>query len=108
MRPGEWAATVATRAHALGDVPRYGDQAWQSLPPSDPRFAAAVAVAAECWRDHCSHERVAADLMAAMVEQEDELRRRVREASWDVCTARDWAAYASTPTHAQLVERRAS
>ena len=91
-----------------GPVPRYGSPEWAALPEHDLRRVAAVVLAAECWRDHCSPERIAADLTAAMVEQECEIRRRVRESSWDVADGRDWAALSRVPTHAELVQRRAS
>lgn len=50
MTPHEWATAIIDRARKVGPVPRYGDPEWQRLPATDPRFVAAVAVAAECWR----------------------------------------------------------
>jgi hypothetical protein len=43
-----------------------------------------VVIAAECWRDHCSPEQVAIDLLDEMQRVEDEIAHRIREASWDV------------------------
>lgn len=98
--------------HLLGRVPkgttipRYGSDEWDTLPEQDPRRAAAVALAAECWRDHLSPGQVAIELNDAMVAAEIELRRRVRECSWDVSAAIDWDALASRPTFAELQHRR--
>lgn len=43
-------------------LPRYGSPEWELLEETDPQRLAAVIVAAECWRDHCSAERVAVEL----------------------------------------------
>jgi hypothetical protein len=100
------AARLIGRVADRGTIPKYGSSEWDALPDQDPRRAAAVVVAAEAWRDHCSPERVAADMLAEMVHVDLEIARRVREASWDVSAARDWAALAQSPTFAELCERR--
>jgi hypothetical protein len=87
-------------------VPSYGTDDWDGLADQDPRRAASVVIAAECWRDHCSPAQVALDLITAIEEQEAEIRRRIREASWDVADARDWAAQAASPSYAELQRRR--
>ena len=68
-------------------IPHYGSTTWNMLADQDPRRAAAIMVAAEAWRDHCSPERVAADLLAEMAERDDDIARRLRETSWDVHAA---------------------
>lgn len=45
---------------------------------------AAVFVAAEAWREHCSAERVAEDLRERFEAQDREVHRRLRETSYDV------------------------
>lgn len=45
---------------------------------------AAVFVAAEAWREHCSAERVAEDLRERFEAQDREIHRRLRETSYDV------------------------
>ncbi|MDQ1626408.1 MAG: hypothetical protein QOI54_152 [Actinomycetota bacterium] len=103
-----WAEARIRQACQYGDLPRYGSRQWEALQPGDQRRWAAVIVAAEAWRDHCSPERVAGDLRQQMADEDAALYRRVREASWDVAGARDWAALAKSPTHAELVARRSS
>ncbi len=50
MTPRDWSTAIIDRPAKVGSVPRYGDPEWQQLGPTDPRFVAAIAVAAECWR----------------------------------------------------------
>lgn len=100
------ARRLLSRVPAGTVVPRYGSPEWDALPDQDPRRAAAVVIAAECWRDHSSVERVAQDLLADLIDREQELRRRVREASWDVAGAADWSAIARAATFRELQQRR--
>lgn len=93
-----------------GPLPRYGDSLWRSLPWGDKRKGAALVVAAEAWRRHCSTRQVAEDLIEHLVEQDREINRRLRETSWSVAeslraTLPGWIA--STP-HAELVRRRSA
>ena len=102
-------ARIAARLDAedalrLGRV-RYGTPQWEALPAWDPRRTDAVRVAAEAWREHCSPGQVAIDLAAHLDEVEAELRRRVREASWDTAGARPWEP---SPSHAELEARRSA
>jgi len=46
------------------------------------------------------------DLRRQLAEEDAAVLRRIREASYDVAAAADWAAVASRPTHAELTERR--
>lgn len=98
--------------HLLGKVtdrstiPRYGSPEWDALPEMDPRRAASVVLAAECWRDYCSPAQVALDLLGEMEQADTELRRRIREASWAVCSGADWVALSKSPTHSELQRRR--
>lgn len=87
-------------------IQRYGSPEYDALSDQDPRRAASVVVAAEAWRDHCSPERVAEDLLAEMAYVDLEIARRVRESSWDVADAVDWAAVFRRPTFADLCDRR--
>ncbi len=101
MNPAAWVSALVARARLLGPIPAYGSPAWSALPLSDPRAVAAVAVAAECWRQECDPERIAERLRAELAaerrvdEQEDaeELARIVRD-------------LAARPTFAQLCDRR--
>lgn len=57
--------TALTRdvlARAGRPIPRFGSPEWDALPEQDLRRVAAVLIAAEAWRDHCSPDRVAEDL----------------------------------------------
>jgi hypothetical protein len=90
-------------AQAKGTV-RHGTPGWAALPPWDPRRTHATRVAADCWADHCSPGQVAIEMAAQIQEAKDELARRVREGSWDVCAADPWN---HSPSHAELTQRRA-
>jgi len=100
--------------HLLGrvpvgaDIPSYGSWAWSVLPDQDPRRAASVIVAAECWRDHRSPQRVAADLRRQLAEEDAAVWRRIRETSWDVSAAADWDEQSRKLPYAELEARRAS
>lgn len=96
------------RVPAGADIPSYGSWAWSILPDQDPRRAASVIVAAECWRDHRSPQRVAVDLRGQLAEEDAAVWRRIRETSWDVSAAADWGRASSRPTWAELESRRAS
>ena len=91
-----------------GSCPRFGSPEWLRLPPTDRRRTAAVVRAAEAWRRHCSREQVTLDLIEQLQREDDSIRRRVREASWQVAGALDWGRLADTPTHDELRERRAA
>jgi len=92
------------RSGDFGD-PRYGGWAWSVLPDQDPRRAAGVIIAAECWRSHCSPAQLAEDLRRQLAEENAAVVRRVRETSWDVQAARSWEP---SPSYAELQRRRAS
>ena len=101
MTPDSWAAALIARGRAIGPIPRFGDAAWQRLEPSDPRAVAAVAVAAECWRQESDPARLAERLRAALdvacsVEQ-------AREAEEFAALVR---VLARRPTYAALCDRR--
>ena len=87
---------------------RYGSPEWDALPDQDPRRAAAVIVAAECWLDHCSPAQIALDLLEDLRHTDAEVRRRVRECSWDVWSTRELHYFPSPsmPTRAELQQRR--
>lgn len=89
------------------EVPLYGSPEFDACDDVTIR-AASVVRAAAAWRLHCSPEQVADDLLEQMAEQEREIQRRVREASWDVAGAADWVALAARPSFAELQRRRAS
>lgn len=103
------ACRLIGRVEDRASIPSYGSPEWDALPDQDPRRAAAVMIAAEAWRDHCSPAQVALDLLAEMARVDEEVARRVKEASWDVCgDGARWEALAASPTHAELQQRRAN
>jgi hypothetical protein len=93
-------------ARKIGPLHWYGTAAWAALPHGDPRRNAAVYLAAECWRDHCSVERVAADLLVDLAATEACILRRMKYGSWDISAAADWRAEAGRPSFAELQHRR--
>jgi hypothetical protein len=102
------ASKLLARIADTRTIPSYGSPEWDALPDQDPRRAAAVIVAAECWRDHCSPAQVALDLLEDLYRTDAEVRRRVRDSSWDVWTTRDWPCYPSrkAPNRATVQARR--
>lgn len=100
------ARSVLARVAAGLAVPTYGSADFDSLADQDPRRAAAVIIAAECWRDHCSPGRVAADLRRQLLEEEAAVWRRIRETSWDVSASTDWVAQSRRLTWDELCDRR--
>lgn len=102
-----WVQRVIEAGHAAGPVPRFGSPEWAQLPPSDARSFAAVVLAAECWRDHCSAPRVAEDLADQLDYEDWQVRARLAEASHDVSEA--WAEGGLAdrgPSFAELQQRR--
>lgn len=91
----EWLRAVLRRALAVGPVPRYGTPEHLALEPSDPRFVAAVALAAECWRETVDPAeirlRMQLEIEAARV-VDDEERQRVVRGMRDVPTVDELAA----------------
>lgn len=102
MTPRHWASAIVGRARKVGPVPRYGDDQWQQLPPTDPRFVAAIAVAAECWRTDGERlpERLRAEIAAGRRAEEKLDAEAFAE------TARRVRHMAGRPTHAELRRRR--
>lgn len=94
------------RVPAGQPIPAYGSPDWDALPDQDPRRAASIIRAAEAWRDHLSPERVAEDLRRQLADEDQAVRRRIRETSWDVAAAADWEQLSRTPTFAELCDRR--
>jgi hypothetical protein len=99
---------AAVVAHPGEPVPRYGHPGWRALPWRDRRKWAAALIAAECWRDHCSAERVAADLRASMAAEDRAVLSRLRRTSAEVREALNASSsgWARGPSHAELVRRR--
>lgn len=100
-----WAGDLIAAAADAGPLPRYGDIAWQCLPNEDPRYLAAVLVAAESWRRHCDPAQISREL-------EDELSaHRWVQAEADAVEfaqiARHVRHLAVAPDFATLRERRA-
>jgi hypothetical protein len=96
-------------ARAPRPIPRYGSTQWLALPVDDLSRFAAVLVAAECWRDHCSTERVAEYLREQMDREDRAVLRRIRGTSRDVqeALAQTLPGYANSPSYAELARRRA-
>lgn len=107
-QPLPWAVGIIRLGRDAGQIPRYGSQTWLMMAGDDPRRIAAIVIAAECWRDHCSDDRIADELGQEIAAAEANLVHRFRETSWDIGGARDWVADSYRPSHAQLVARRAS
>lgn len=63
----DWSASVIAAGLQRGTVPRYGSHEWLELPTTDPRFVAAVAIAAETWRDHCDSATIRRDLELELI-----------------------------------------
>lgn len=94
-------------------IPRFGSPEWHALPRHDDRREAAVWIAAEMWRDHCSPERIAEELrrelafLRRLVDQE--ILRAHRQTSADVRHALratlgpDWW---KAPSYAELQRRQ--
>lgn len=100
------AVAVIRVARGLGTIPLYGTPQWRALPKGDRRRVAAMFIGAE----HAKHRRrlevIAAQVLDDMAEQDLDIRRRFRQASWDVSAATDWRRMADRPTWAELCERR--
>lgn len=92
-------------ARAARPIPRYGSTEWMGLPENDLRRVASVIVAAEAWRDHCSPETVAFDLMGQVREENALVLARIRETSEDVRVNLPTGWVDALP-HAELVRRR--
>lgn len=88
-------------------IPRYGSPEWNALPDGDLRRVAAVVVAAECWRDHCSTERCFEDLIEQQRVDDALVFARIAETSASVHAALP-DGWVDACTHAELVQRRAS
>lgn len=101
-----FARRLLARVADRSSIPRYGTPEWAALPQTDPRHAAAVVIAAEAWRDHCSPERIAEDMSREMQERRDAIAAACLESSWDVGQAADWEQLFRRPTYADLCERR--
>jgi hypothetical protein len=100
------ARQLIARAGDRSSIPRYGSPEWDALPDQDPRRAAAILIAAEAWRDHCSPVRVAEDMRDSLTEISDVIAHMFVGTSHDVAQAVDWEAIFSRPTFAELCERR--
>lgn len=114
--PARWSAAFVTKLAAGRDVPTYGTPEWTAA-PWELQVAAAVR-AGEYWRREglCLAQRLADELAARRaaaqteVDYDDALRfadLAQRVVAFDVL-ARRAAWLAKEPTHAELVERRAS
>lgn len=82
--------TALTRdilARAGRPIPRFGDRDWHALPEGDLRRVAAVLIAAEAWREHCSAARVAADLQQRLVEDSELATTCMLRAAGDIYAA---------------------
>lgn len=75
------ALTRGILARAERPIPRFGSPEWDALPEHDLRRVAAILIAAEAWRDHCSAERVAEDLVDELVRDDDLLYARIGQAA---------------------------
>jgi hypothetical protein len=95
----DWAAPYIRRGRSIGELPRFGDEAWRGLPSTDPRKIAAVCVAALAWADACDPERIRQEL-------EDELACRCQAES--AVEAEAWSRATSNVVSIATSRRRAS
>jgi hypothetical protein len=87
-------------------IPRYASAEWDALPDGDPRRAAAVAISAEAWANHCSPWQIAQDMRDSLAEIQDVIAQTFVGTSHDVAEAADWEAIFARPTFAELCDRR--
>jgi hypothetical protein len=86
-------------ARQSGPIPPYGSQEWLELAPDDVRKAAAVWIAAECWRQEYEPERIAERHLIDLA-----ARRDADAADWQPVA--EWVRRTSDqPTHAELTRR---
>lgn len=100
----EWSAAVIARGLAVGPLPRFGSSEWAALPTTDPRFIASVALAAECWSDHCSPGRIRQQLRDELT-AERQLDNALRDDLFRAAAARV-RHLSMVPTQAELRARR--
>jgi hypothetical protein len=106
MNAPEWSAAVIECGRSHGTIPRFGSPEWASLPMSDPRFLASVALAATCWLDHCSPERIERDAELEITANR-QLENYQRSAAFAELAA-GVRALASSPTEDELRARRSA
>lgn len=98
---------LLSKVPAGQEIPLYGSPEFDACDDVTLR-AASVIRAAAAWRDHCSPERIAADLRRQLADEDAATWARIRSTSADVCEARDWRAASLRPSFRELQERRAS
>lgn len=93
-------------AKAPRPLPQYGSLQW-FLSPDEVRYAA-MAVAAECWRDHCNPLTIAEELIERLEAEDRSVLRRLRETSADVREGLNTYSpgWVDAPSHAELERRR--
>lgn len=103
-RRRRWATSTIRAARALGPLPRYGAPEWLNLDQADPRWLAAIVVAAEAWAIDADNvaDRLATELDAARAAAQTLAAEDVRTLTEQVRRT------ASRPTFAELRSRRAS
>jgi hypothetical protein len=104
MTAEAWSGSVIEAGLRRGTVPRYGSPEWAELPTTDPRFVAAVAVAAEAWRDHCDAATIRRDLELELIGAR-QLENQQRSAAF-ANLARSVRELSKVPTQSELRERR--
>lgn len=92
-----WATATIRTARDLGPIPRYGSSEWFDLDSGDPRWLAAILVAAEAWALDADDvaDRLAFELDAARAAEDRLVTELVRR-------------MADRPPFAELRSRRAS
>jgi len=104
MSARDWSASVIATGLRRGTVPRYGSPEWLELPTTDPRFVAAVAVAAEAWRDHCDSVTIRRDIELELIAERQLANQRRSTAFAEL--ARSVRELSRVPTQSELRERR--
>ena len=104
MTAEAWSTSVIAAGVRRGRVPRYGSPEWAELPTTDPRFVAAVAVAAEAWRDRCDPATIRRDLELELIATRQ--LENQRQATAFARLARSVRELSMVPTQSELRERR--
>lgn len=100
MNTGEYVNRLLTLGWRHGQLPIYGSPEWEALDNADPRRFASVVRAAEAWRrdgtDQAVREHTEHQLFLAEQAGEQIAMSRLRQLSWDLSEATDWANMADS------------
>lgn len=89
------------------DMPEYRSAEFDALPEDDPRRAESMRRAADRWHQYWTFGAWFARLQQELLERDQDVLCRIREASWAISAGGDWPALASEPEMAVVMRRRA-